>query len=231
MNNKIVEIWGFKTFRTFRIYWALEEFKLKYKSHKIGSRTGETQTTAYLNINPKGKIPLFRHNDIYISESAAAMQYVCENFDKPSDFYVSTSPKEKAKIDEWSYMCAMEIDALGVYVMRRHKKVQNGGLANIYGEAPNAIKAAKENVARMLKACEKDVPNENWLMGKSPSCADIMFMSCLQVIKLYDLELNSQKILSYYDRSIKRPEYMKAMIETYGHDTLEKFQKINTLNK
>ena len=40
MENNLIEVWGFKTFRPFRIYWALEEFNLKYKSYKIGSRTG-----------------------------------------------------------------------------------------------------------------------------------------------------------------------------------------------
>jgi len=119
----------------------------------------------------------------------------------------------------------MEIDALGVYVMRKHKIVENGGLSNIYGEAPNAINAAKDNIIRMLEACEKDVPDTGWLMGKKPSCADIMFMSCLQVIKLYNIDINSKKILSYYDRSIKRPEYIKAMIETYEYGTLKEYKK------
>tara|TARA_B100000686_G_scaffold355016_1_gene469081 strand:- start:4625 stop:5311 length:687 start_codon:yes stop_codon:yes gene_type:complete len=223
INN--IEVWGHLTFRPFRIYWALEEFNLQYTSHKIGSRTGETQTPEYLKINPKGKIPLFRHNDTYVSESAAAMNYVVNNFDKPSSFLIPSSPKEKSKIDEWSYFCAMELDALGVYVLRRHQPVENFGLANLYGEAPNAIKTSKDHVARMLDACEKDVPEDNWLMGDDPSCADIMFMSCLQVIKLYKLEINSEKILSYFERASKRKQYMKAMVETYGHKTLENLLK------
>ena len=223
MNNEIIEIWGFKTFRPFRIYWALEEMKLNYKSYKIGSRTGETQTTEYLKINPKGKIPLFRHNEIYISESVAAMNYVVQNFETTSDFYVPNSAKDKAKIDEWSYMCAMELDALGVYILRRHQLVENGGLSNLYGEAPNAIKTAKEHINRMLLACDKDVPNNNWLIGNSPSCADIMFMSCLQVIKLYKLDIKSDKINEYYERSVKRKQYINAMIESYGQPTLEKY--------
>ena len=223
MNNEIIEIWGFKTFRPFRIYWALEEMKLNYKSYKIGSRTGETQTTEYLKINPKGKIPLFRHNEIYISESVAAMNYVVQNFETTSDFYVPNSAKDKAKIDEWSYMCAMELDALGVYILRRHQLVANGGLSNLYGEAPNAIKTAKEHVNRMLLACDKDVPNNNWLIGNSPSCADIMFMSCLQVIKLYKLDIKSDKINDYYERAVKRKQYINAMIESYGQPTLEKY--------
>ena len=223
MNNEIIEIWGYKTFRPFRVYWALEEMKLNYKSYKIGSRTGETQTTEYLKINPKGKIPLFRHNEIYISESVAAMNYVVQNFETTSDFYVPNSAKDKAKIDEWSYMCAMELDALGVYILRRHQLVENGGLSNLYGEAPNAIKTAKEHVNRMLLACDKDVPNNNWLIGNSPSCADIMFMSCLQVIKLYKLDIKSDKINEYYERAVKRKQYINAMIESYGQPTLEKY--------
>ena len=223
MNNEIIEIWGYKTFRPFRVYWALEEMKLNYKSYKIGSRTGETQTAEYLKINPKGKIPLFRHNEIYISESVAAMNYVVQNFETTSDFYVPNSAKDKAKIDEWSYMCAMELDALGVYILRRHQLVANGGLSNLYGEAPNAIKTAKEHVNRMLLACDKDVPNNNWLIGNSPSCADIMFMSCLQVIKLYKLDIKSDKINDYYERAVKRKQYINAMIESYGQPTLEKY--------
>ena len=223
MNNEIIEIWGYKTFRPFRVYWALEEMKLNYRSYKIGSRTGETQTTEYLKINPKGKIPLFRHNEIYISESVAAMNYVVQNFETTSDFYVPNSAKDKAKIDEWSYMCAMELDALGVYILRRHQLVENGGLSNLYGEAPNAIKTAKEHVNRMLLACDKDVPNNNWLIGNSPSCADIMFMSCLQVIKLYKLDIKSDKINDYYERAVKRKQYINAMIESYGQPTLEKY--------
>jgi len=223
MNNEIIEIWGYKTFRPFRVYWALEEMKLNYRSYKIGSRTGETQTTEYLKINPKGKIPLFRHNEIYISESVAAMNYVVQNFETTSDFYVPNSAKDKAKIDEWSYMCAMELDALGVYILRRHQLVENGGLSNLYGEAPNAIKTAKEHVNRMLLACDRDVPNNNWLVGNSPSCADIMFMSCLQVIKLYKLDIKSDKINDYYERAVKRKQYINAMIESYGQPTLEKY--------
>ena len=223
MNNEIIEIWGYKTFRPFRVYWALEEMKLNYRSYKIGSRTGETQTTEYLKINPKGKIPLFRHNEIYISESVAAMNYVVQNFETTSDFYVPNSAKDKAKIDEWSYMCAMELDALGVYILRRHQLVENGGLSNLYGEAPNAIKTAKEHVNRMLLACDKDVPNNNWLIGNSPSCADIMFMSCLQVIKLYKLDIKSDKINDYYERAVKRKQYINAMIESYGQPTLEMY--------
>ena len=62
-NNYDIEVWGYKTFRPFRIYWMLKEYNLPYKSYKIGSRTGETKTKAYLSMNPKAKIPILKHNN------------------------------------------------------------------------------------------------------------------------------------------------------------------------
>ena len=50
-----------------------------------------------------------------------------------------------------------------------------------------------------------------------------MFMSCLQVIKLFNLEIKSDKIQSYYKRAVQRKQYISAMIETYGHPKLEEY--------
>ena len=85
------------------------------------------------------------------------------------------------------------------------------------------VKAAKDHVDRMLLACDRDVPKDNWLIGDKPSCADIMFMSCLQVVKLYKLDIKSDKINAYYERVVTRKQYIKAMEESYGQPTLEKY--------
>ena len=90
-NNNKIEVWGYKTFRPFRIYWALYEYNLDFIKHKIGSRTGETKTSQYLKINSKGKIPTFRHNNIFITESGAAVSYILDNFKKPKDFFIPNS--------------------------------------------------------------------------------------------------------------------------------------------
>ena len=79
----ILEVWGYNTYRPFRIYWILHEYNLRFKSYKIGSRTGETQTSTYLKINSKGKIPTLRHNENFITESGAAVNYIAYQFEKP----------------------------------------------------------------------------------------------------------------------------------------------------
>ena len=59
-------------------------------------------------------------------------------------------------------------------------------------------------------------------MGNSPSCADIMFMSCLQVATLFNIEIKSNKIVSYFERAIQRQQYINAMIETFGQEDTPK---------
>ena len=52
-----------------------------------------------------------------------------------------------------------------------------------------------------------------------------MFMSCLQVIKLYKIEIKSEKYNPYFERSSQREQYINAMIKTYGHPTSRRVYK------
>ena len=210
MDADNIEVWGYKTFRPFRIYWILYEYGLKFTSHKIGSRTGETQTNSYLKMNPKGKIPILKHSNKIITESAAAVSYITYNFKKPHDFFIPTNSYDKAKVDEWCYFSLMELDCLSIYTLRRHETPEGSGLSNIYGEAPNAIKTAREHFDKMIKACEKKVPKDKWLFGDSPSIADIMFASCLMHTDRFNLKIKSENVASYFGNVKKRKQYLDA---------------------
>ena len=205
-----LEVWGYNSYRPFRIYWILKEYNLQYVSRKIGSRTGETQTKEYLKMNAKGKIPTLKHNKKIISESAAAVNYIIYNFKKPVDFYLPNNSFDKAKVDEWIFFSLMELDCLVIYTLRRHEKPKNIGLSNLYGRAPNAVKTSREHFDRMIKACEKNVPKSGWLFGKSPSVADIMFVSCLMVCDIFDIQIKSKNVLRYFNRAKKRKQFIEA---------------------
>ncbi len=213
--NKI-EVWGYKTFRPFRIYWALYEYNLDFISYKIGSRTGETQTDEYLKINPKGKIPSFKHNNITITESGAAVSYIVNNFKKPKDFFIPKTTSDKARLEEWCFFSLMELDCLSIYILRRHEKLENLGLSNIYGEADNAVKTARMHFEKMILACEKNVPKNSWLLGESPSMADIIFMSCLIHCDSFNLKIKSDNINYYIERAKKRKQFQIAYKDCFN---------------
>ena len=218
-NNCLIEVWGVFTYRAFRIIWMLEEFNLPYKIYPIRSRTGETQTKEYLRMNPKGKIPLFRYDNFFINESIAAMNFIENNFRKPATFYSTKDPIYKAKIDEWTYFCAMELDCLSIYTIRKHEKKSKNGLEKIYGSAPKAVKTARQHFDKMLNACANNIPKDSYLMGKKVSCADVMFMSCLQVANFFGIEIKNKKVSKYYEIIKTKPAYIRAMKATYENNS------------
>ncbi len=214
--NHEIEIWGYNTYRPFRIYWMLHEYSLKYKSNKIGSRTGETKTKEYLNMNPKAKIPTLCHKNVTITESVAAVNYISYNFDKPNNFFIPTNPKEIAKSEEWISFAIMELDCLGIYTLRRHEKPENMGLSNIYGEAPNAVKTARDHFERMITACENNVPSEGYLLDENISVADIIFSSSLMHCDMFNISIKSEKVFNYFERVKNTKNYQNAYKDCFS---------------
>ena len=101
-------------------------------------------------------------------------------------------------------------------LLRKHEISRNYGLANLYGRAPNAIKTSRNHFDRMIKACEKDIPKKGWLFGKSPSVADIIFVSCLIPCDLFNIKIKSERVLEYYRRAKQRNIYINAYNECFG---------------
>ena len=61
----------------------LLELGLEYEFHPIGSRTGETQTDEFMQLNPRHKIPVLQHESFVLTESAAIIQYLERDIGKP----------------------------------------------------------------------------------------------------------------------------------------------------
>ena len=61
-----------------------------------------------------------------------------------------SDPAERSRYDMWCFFCMMELDADTIYIIRRH-----GDLHALYGEAPNAVKAA----GKSLPSRHKQLPH------------------------------------------------------------------------
>eukprot|EP01052_Picozoa_sp_SAG31_P042672 SAG31_NODE_6849_length_1870_cov_1.849802_2_plen_222_part_00 len=131
-------LYGAAGFRSGRVVWALEELGLPYEHRAIGSRTGETQTPEFLEINPRGKIPaLVVDGDLYLAESAAINTYLCDRYGGDLGLIPSPGSAERATHDMWCYFAATELDSQGLYIHRKHDE-----LREIYGAAPSAVRRA-----------------------------------------------------------------------------------------
>ena len=63
-------------------HWMLEEIGEPYDIHLLHLSQGENLKPDYLAVNPMGKVPALKHNDVVVTESAAICTYLADAFPK-----------------------------------------------------------------------------------------------------------------------------------------------------
>ena len=198
-------VWGAGTPRTLRAHWSMHELELDYERRPIGSRNGGNLTPEYTRLNPSQKIPTLQDGDLVVSESAAIVNYLTTCYGAAKNLQPPTDPAERARYDTWCFFCMMELDADTMYVIRRH-----GDLHAIYGEAPNAVKAAREIFAKQADAALVRLGAGPYAMGERFTGADILLTTCLTGALRRDIAL-PQALNDYLARTTARAAYPLAM--------------------
>ncbi len=210
MKEAKIILWGAGTARTIRPIWMAEEMSIAYELKPIGPRTGETQTPEYTQMTSKQKVPFMQLNEVSLSESLAICRYLQANFPH-GGLYVPEDSTTRAKEDEWCLYVYGELDETSLYVMRRHYD-----LADIYGEAPQAVDVARAYLQRHFAVIGAHLAEHETLLPSGFGLADIMLMSCLDWAVFYGEDL-PKDVGAYRERHAARPAYKKAMAINYAN--------------
>ena len=187
------------------MHWALHELGLAYSTRAIQSRTGETQTEAFTQLNRRQKIPVLQDGELTLTESAAIIAYLAERYAHDGAQLIPANSNERARCLEWCCFALSELDATTLYVLRRHE-----GLPHIYGEAPAANAAAREYFGKQMRSVEHALADgRTFLLGGQFSIADIMLCSCLTWASACRIPL-SDTVLAYSKQLTSRPAYRRA---------------------
>jgi len=104
----------------------------------------------------------------------------------------------------------MELDAHTLYIIRRHV-----GLAELYGEAPNAIAAAKDGFNKQVKWAIPRLSAGNYALGDEFSGVDIMLTTTLDMAVVFGFELE-RELEVYRLQQAERPAYKTAIELNYS---------------
>jgi glutathione S-transferase len=199
-------LWGVGTSRTLRAHWMLAELDLPYECRPITSRSGETLTPDYTRLNPSQKIPTLQDGDFVLTESAAIVNYLGTTYGAARNLCPPASSIERARYDQWCFFVMMELDANTLYVIRKHED-----LHNIYGEAPNALQAARDGFSRQAHAAAQRLASGGpYVLGDTFSGADILLTTCLNGAIRRHIEL-PEALQDYRKRITARDAYQRAL--------------------
>jgi glutathione S-transferase len=204
-------LWGAGTTRTMRPHWVLQELSLNYEMHLIGSRTGETETPEFRTLNPRGKIPVLQDGDLTLVESAAIVTYLADTYGAETGLVPPPLSRLRALYNQWCFFVMTELDAHTLYIIRRHRD-----LAPLYGEAPNAIRAAEEGFARQVEVAAQVLRNGGpYLLGETFTGADVLLTTCLTWANFYGLPL-ADVLADYMQRLTSREAHQRAAAINYA---------------
>ncbi len=206
MTRAAITVWGVVSVRALRVHWALAELGLDYRTEPIQSRTGETLTARYSDLNPKQKIPFLEDGEIRLSESAAIVQHLFRVYGRGTAVFLPATNAARAASDEWCYFAMTELDAHSLYLIRRH-----GYLPEIYGAAPEAVASAREYFLRQIAAVGQRIAGAApYLFGERIGAADLLLTTCLDWAVRYEIPLD-RPVLDYLARTKSRPAYLAAV--------------------
>jgi glutathione S-transferase len=204
VKNRLI-LWGAQSIRALRPHWVLEELGLDFELRPIGSRTGETKEADFQALNPRGKIPVLQDGDFTLVESAAISTYLADTYGQGSGLTPPAGSQTRALHDQWCFFIMTELDAYSIYLIRRHEM-----LADIYGEAPVAVAAAREYFAYQSNVAAQEIEQRGpYLLGETFTCADILLTTCLTVKDRFGL--TTSKVLDeYLQRTTSREAFKRA---------------------
>lgn len=96
-------------------------------------------------MNPRQKIPVLQDGELTLAESAAIITYLADTYGGSKGLVPPPFSLERAFYYQWCFFVMTELDAHTLYIIRKHID-----LREIYGEAPNAVRAAKEDYHRVF---------------------------------------------------------------------------------
>ena len=116
----------------------------------------------------------------------------------------------RARLNELCFFVMMELDAISLYVIRRH-----GDLSDIYGEAPRAVESAKEYFTDLTGAMVKKLPADfETLLPEGMSIADLLLVTCLAHAQLCGIPL-PEPLPAYQRRIAQRPAFRQAYARNF----------------
>ena len=165
--------WGSGSPFAWRVMLTLELKRLPYESKLLAFSKEEHKTPAYLQLNPRGKVPTLKDGNFALYESIAIMAYLDRKYPTPPIF--GTTAEQAGLIWRSVLECESYLLSAGDKIVR--PLFFGKGLENV-----NEIQVAAEIIRRELKIIDERLAQSNWLVDAEISAADIAIFPAVQLL-------------------------------------------------
>jgi glutathione S-transferase len=185
-----------------KVIWLLEELKSPYAREDYGRQFNNTQTEAYLGLNPNGKVPTLVDGDVVVWESNTILRYLCSKLAGGAALY-PTEPAARSQVERWMDWQLASLNAPYLGVFRESKKKEE--------ERAAGFGADVKELSAQLEILEKGTAGRPWLAGANFSIADICLGPVIDRALAFPVALPAIPALrAWRDKLVARDAYKKS---------------------
>jgi glutathione S-transferase len=186
---------------------ALEDARAEYKLKRIDFGKTEQQSLAYLEVNPKGRVPAMVTTRGILTETPAMLAYIAQSFPQarlaPLD-----DPFAFAELQAFnSYLCST-LHVAHAHRMRGHR----------WADERASFEDMQRKVPRSVGACydmiETHMLRGPWVMGDAYTIADPYLYTLAQWLEDDGVDpARIPRVIEHRTRMARRPNVRKAIAE------------------
>lgn len=174
----------------------LEELNAPYTLHVLNMKAGEHRQSAYLAINPMGKVPAILHGDTLITEQVAIGIYLADLFPEAGCTPAIGDPLRGPYLRWYVFYAACFEPALVDKALKR----EPGPVAMLpYGDVETTVRAVADQLGR-----------GPWFLGERFTALDVLWGTALTWMIGFGLVEPVAPIKAYVDRWGARPSVAKV---------------------
>lgn len=206
-----LKVYGLKAFkdelrgiiRDVRVTWLLEELGLPYERIVMDPMKDENKTSAYLALNPTGKVPTLVDNGFAIFESSAICEYLAQ---KNGRFLPPAGSAEYYEAKQWAAYVLTNLDAQTGAIFRSDFFLEQNETTQWFRQNAMAL------VQRFLAPLNDRLATRPYLMGEFSIC-DVFLGTSLAYIQHTNLLVDFPHVERFLKACTSRPAYIKASSE------------------
>ncbi|MEO8312543.1 MAG: glutathione S-transferase N-terminal domain-containing protein [Caldimonas sp.] len=174
----------------------LEELAADYELHVLNLRKGEQRASAYLAINPMGKVPAILHDGALVTEQGAVYAYLADLYPEAGMTPAIGDPLRGPYL-RWLFFYGSSFEP--ALVDRSLKREPAPAATSPYGDYETMLKTLTDQLAA-----------GPFLLGERFTAADVLWGTALRWTTMFKLVPETPVVAAYIARVTSRPAAARA---------------------
>ena len=205
----MIELWGRKnSYNVQKVLWVLDELKMKYAHHDVGSQVGDLETAKFLAMNPRARVPVLVDKGSVIWESNTIVRYLSAVYGANSLWL--DNPIQRSYADRWMdwELATLQPDFMDLFWGFYRKPESKRDSAQ--------IENSKLQCERHFKMLDGHLKQNDFVAGEAFSMGDIPAATSLY--RYFEMGMELEKpanLMAWYQRLSRREAFQRTIMTPF----------------